>query len=169
MNVVVERSRKKMMWAILGCLALVLASAVIATQGPPLAIVIGVVGLVTFLGFGVTWVVLSRRKGPGLVVDDEGFDDRSSAVAVGRVPWSDVRGLSEWTASGSSSVVVHVADPDVYLVRLPWLARRLARVNVAMAGSPVTIASTGLDIDHERLFALLQEGLERHRRVESGR
>ena len=42
--------------------------------------------MLTFGLFGSAWIVLSLRANPGLVVDDTGFDDRSSAVAVGRVP-----------------------------------------------------------------------------------
>ena len=41
--------------------------------------------MLTFGLFGSAWIVLSLRANPGLVVDDTGFDDRSSAVAVGRV------------------------------------------------------------------------------------
>ena len=50
--------------------------------------------MLTFGLFGSAWIVLSLRANPGLVVDDTGFDDRSSAVAVGRVPWSDVTSVS---------------------------------------------------------------------------
>ena len=168
MYVVVERSRKKILLSILGSVAFVLVSLAIAAQGSALALVVGTVGVVTFVGFGVLWVALGMRRGPGLIVDDDGFDDGTSALAVGRVPWADVTGVSDWTAFRSSTVVVHVRNPDAYLARLTWIARPAARANLAVVGSPVTMTSSSLDMDSESLSALLHEGFERHRRVRSG-
>ena len=74
--------------------------------------------------------------------------------------------MSEWGAFGSSSVVVEVNDPEVYLAQLGWLARLPARANRRMVGSPVTVSSTGLRISSD-LLALLRETHLRYRlRVE---
>ena len=163
MPVTIERSRGKSVLALLGCVLFVLASLGILAQGTAATFVVGVVGLVTFGGFGLGWVRLALRRGPGLVVDDDGFDDASTLVSVGRVPWSDVLEVSDWSLSGSTSIVVRVRNPDTYLRRLRGPARWAARVNGRMVGSPVTLASTGLRTDSAELHEVLADGLRRYR------
>jgi hypothetical protein len=116
--------------------------------------------------FGVAGVAMMLRRGPGFVVDDEGFTDASSMVAMGRVPWSDVVNVWKWKASTTTNIVVTVRDPEVYLTRLRGPAKWAAHANLGMVGSPVALASTGLRISRGDLFELLSSRLsasqERH-------
>ena len=162
MNVEVERSRVKGLAAILGCVLFILASLAIIAQGSALTLVVGTVGLLTFIGFGIGWIVLLLRTGPGLVVDDTGFDDRSSATATGRVSWADVKLLSRRSIAGTPLVVVDVRDPEAYSARLSRFARVVASANRHWLGSPVVISSVSLKISFESLFKLLHEGLEQY-------
>jgi hypothetical protein len=159
----IERSRGKSVLALLACVLFVVASLGILARGTATSFVVGVAGLVTFAGFGVGWVWLSLRRGPGLVVDEDGFDDASSLVSVGRVRWSDVRDVVTWGAFGSTNVVVLVRNPDEYLARLHGPGRWAARINGRMVGSPVTLASTGLRTSADDLEQLLRDGLQRYR------
>ena len=161
-HVVVERSRVKMLLSTLGSALFVVASLAIVAQGSAITLLVGAAGVITFTSFGLAWILLCLRAGPGLVVDDTGFDDQSSAVAVGRVMWSDVTSGSEWGAFGSSHVVVNVRNPEVYLARLGWFARLAAAANRRLVGSPVTIASNGLKTNFENLNMLLHQAFEQY-------
>ena len=161
MQVVVARSRAKSLACLLGCALFVAASLAIITEGSALTLIVGAVGVLTFVGFGIGWIVVLLRAGPGLVVDDTGFDDTSSLTAVGRVLWADVTTVSELRISGSSFVVVGVRDPGLYLTRLRGLARVVAIANNRLFGSPVTITSVSLKISFASLSILLAEGLRR--------
>lgn len=162
MYVVVQRSRVKGLVAVLGCALFVVGSLAIIAQGSALTLVVGTVGVLTFGLFGIAWIVLLLRANPGLVVDDTGFDDRSSAVAVGRVPWSDVTSVSELRMLSTSFVVVEVREPEAYAARLSRLARLAARANRGLVGSPVTVGSVGLKTSFENLSKLLHEGFEQY-------
>ena len=162
MGVVVERSRAKGLAALLGCAIFIVASLAIIAQGSALTLVVGVVGLLTFAGFGIGWIVLLSRTGPGLVVDDTGFDDRSSASAVGRVLWADVTSVSQRSIFTTSLVVVDVRDPEVYLARLGRLGRLAGTANRRLVGSAVVLSSVGLKTSLGRLSTLLREGFERY-------
>ena len=151
------------MLALLGCVLFVIASLAILAQGTATSFVVGVVGLVTFAGFGAGWVWLTLRRGPGLVVDEDGFDDASSLVSVGRVRWADVEDVVTWGTLGSTTVVVLVRNPDAYLARLHGPGRWAARINGRMVGTPVTLASTGLRTSAADLEQLLRDGLQRYR------
>ena len=163
MGVVVERSRGKILLAFLGSVGFVVLSLAILTVGSASSLVVGVLGALTFGAFAVGWLLILFRGGPGLVLDDDGFEDHSSGVAVGRVPWTDVTSVDRWGAFGSAFVVVRVRDPAVYLARLSWLARPAAWANWRMVGSPVTLGSVGLRTGFDHLHGLLQDGFERHR------
>ncbi|MGF9761120.1 STM3941 family protein [Microvirga sp. 0TCS3.31] len=159
---VVERSRAKAMASVLGCALFIVASLAIVAQGSAVTLLVGTAGIVTFAGFGTAWIVLLLRAGPGLVVDDTGFDDRSSATAVGRVQWADVTSVSRQVMFGVSFVVVDVRDPDTYLARLGPVARPAAAANRRLTGSPVTVTSVGLKISFPELSMLLRESFEQH-------
>ena len=85
MQVVVARSRGKRLAGLLGCALFVVASLAIIAEGSALTLIVGAVGLPIFVGFGIAWIVVLLRAGPGLVVDETGFDDTSSLTPVGRV------------------------------------------------------------------------------------
>jgi len=162
MHVVVERSRAKGLASILGCALFIVASLAIVAQGSALTLVVGALGVLTFGGFGIGWIVLLLRAGPGLVVDDTGFSDHSSAVALGRVLWSDVTSVSERSVFHTPLVVVNVREPEAYVARLGRLARVAATANRRLVGSPVVIASVGLKSSFANLSMLLREGFEQY-------
>ncbi len=162
MYVVVKRSRVKGLAAILGCALFVVVSLAMIAEGSALTLVVGTVGVLTFGSFGIAWIVMLLRANPGLVVDDTGFDDRSSAVAVGRVPWGDVTSVSELSIFRTSYVVVEVHEPEVYEARLSRFARLAARANRGLVGSPVSVSSVGLKTSFENLSKLLHEGFEQY-------
>ena len=161
-RVVVERSRTKGLLAFAGCVVFVVLCLLIATTGHPVALAIAVLGIVTFGSFGALWVRQLVRSGPGLGVDDDGVDVTSSASGVGRVPWSDVTHVSTWGMPGSRNVVVHVRNPEDHVERLGWFARRSARANVSLVGSPVVLNANTLQTDTESLVRLLHQGHEGH-------
>jgi hypothetical protein len=164
MHVVVERSRVKSLACILGCAVFIVASLAIIAEGSAVTLVVGAVGVLTFAGFGIGWIVLLLRAGPALVVDDTGFSDRSSAMAVGRVLWSDVTSVSEQSIFRTPLIVVNVREPEAYVARLGRFSRVAARANVHLVGSPVTLASVGLKTSFSSLYTLLRDGFEQYRR-----
>ena len=156
-----ERSPGKSGLALLGCLGFIAVSLTLMRFGGPFGVAVGVLGTVTFGVFLVLWVRMALRGG-GLVIDDEGLDDHSSATAVGRVPWADVVGVAERADLGSPIVVVTVRNPHAYLTRVGRLGRAAARANLALVGSPVTLTSTGLRTDHARLLRTLEDAFREY-------
>ena len=163
MRVVVPRSRVKSLAGILGCALFVVAALAIIAEGSALTLIVGVVGLLTFVAFGIAWIVGPLRAGPGLVVDGTGFDDTSSLTPVGRVLWADVTKVSQLSIAGTSLVVVGVRDPELYVTRLRGLSRFAATANNRLFGSPVIIAAVSLKISSADLSTLLTEGLRHYR------
>jgi hypothetical protein len=127
---------------------------------------LSVVGVSFFGMCGVYGCFKAFDNRPGLIVDSTGFIDNSSAVAVGRVLWSEVTAVNVSEVSGQRFVTVMVAEPEQFNRRCGPLIRMLHSVNMRMTGSPINISANPLQISFEGLFALLASGLERHRELE---
>ncbi len=100
---------------------------------------------------------------PGLVIDETGILDNSSAVAGGSVPWTDVVGVGQWEISGQRFVVIFVKEPEKYIKRGNYLCRMLTAANVKLVGSPIAISPNALQMSFDHLMQVLTDGFERHR------
>jgi hypothetical protein len=103
-----------------------------------------------------------RANEPGLIVEPGGFSDRSSATAVGWVPWSDIDHLSVVEVQGNRFILVQVRNPDTYLARAGGLARKAMEMNARLYGSPVFLSATGLQVSFDELFRVIKQGLDRY-------
>lgn len=109
---------------------------------------------------------------PALVIDALGIIDHSSAVAIGRIHWSDITEIREYKApTGALSkhrfIVILLQDPAAYLSRQTHsLKRKTMEANLRQCGSPVTLSVTGLDTTFELLESELQQGLATYRDTE---
>jgi hypothetical protein len=131
---------------------------------------VAVAGMVFFGCAGAFAFVKYFDTAPALTIDGRGLRDRSSAVAVGFVPWHDVAGVKEYGLLGQRFVVVMLREPDKYSGALaPWL-RPIARINTRMCGSPVILAPTALELEFAQLYRLVEAGLAKYRadRVPAG-
>jgi hypothetical protein len=162
----VERNRKKTLLSILGCIPLGLASAAIAAGGSISAVVVGAVGVVIFIRAVAPLALGLTRRGPGLIIDDDGFDDRSTPLSAGRVSWTDVLTVYPLPVHKHWVIVIEFRHPHTDLARHSWLFRISARATLALVGPPLSLTLTAgnLKTDTESLFALLHESFERHRR-----
>lgn len=100
----------------------------------------------------VAVVRLLDRK-PGLVIDRQGFDDRSHFDSVGRVDWADVRELRVMTVGRKRMLAVDVHDRGRF-ARRGNLLRRFMRM--APIGGPVVLGSGGLDVDFDTLVQIVR-------------
>jgi hypothetical protein len=116
-------------------------------------------GLSVVVLFGVAAAFAARKlfdRRPALELGPAGLLARSSALAVGLVPWTDIAGFKVFELRGQRMVVVLVHDQAPYLARGGLLARAMRRANAAMCGSPITFASSSMRIDFDRLLELVQ-------------
>lgn len=115
--------------------------------------IIGLFGLMAFL----LMKKLSDTK-VGLVVDDQGINDNSSATSVGMVEWEDVSSIKSIDLGIVKSIVIDITKPEKYIDRgSSKLTRYTLQKNYETYGSPVIIAAAALKIKHESLIQLLQD------------
>ena len=168
-TLVIKLSRKKLVLLLLISLAFIAAAWWMLTfddeairevrtlSNPVIFRAVGIAALI----FGVVGLAITVRKffdsRPGLVLSAEGLHDNSSGVSAGLIPWSDVTGFQVGQIQRTKFVVILVKDNEKYLQRGNALQKALHRANTRMVGSPLSIASTTLDIGFEELCAELEK------------
>jgi hypothetical protein len=95
----------------------------------------------------------ASRRGPRLTIDDAGVYDHS--LAIGVIPWRDIRGIALHRLGGSAFIALELVDAEQYTARLSGFRRRAARTNVALGLPPLALNVTGLETAPERLADLL--------------
>lgn len=171
-RVEIERGRG-LSWMLVACLALALvglwmlvspgsgASYQRGLRGVDDPVVVRVLGAAAVLLFGAPLLVALRRllapPSVGLVIDRQGFEDRSSLLRVGRVAWSEVGAMELARVAGQPLLGVRCISPETVVQRVPHpVLRWLARVNTKHQGTPVSIAARNLAFTVDELVAHLE-------------
>jgi hypothetical protein len=100
---------------------------------------------------------------PGLIIDDQGIVDNSSAVGAGRILWDEVVALNVSEIAGQRFITIVVADPEKFVGRGVFLSRMLNAVNTKMTGSPINISSNSLGLKFDELVQALTAAFEKHK------
>jgi hypothetical protein len=140
---------------LLGLTCLMVAAAwLCTTQSDWIARAVGWLG-VGFFGLGfIAFPIMMFRRGPQLVIDDAGIEDRRQKMGV--IRWEDIRSLSIGSVSSAKFLCVELTDPEKYLSRVPRWRRALASMNPKMGFPEVTISFSGLRPGLEEVWAFLQ-------------
>lgn len=125
---------------------------------------VGYCGIVVF-GFGCA--VLIRKlfvHHPGLIIDQNGITENTTYMSVGRIEWKDIVGLDTYQVESTKMIIVYIKNPAEYIERAKnGLAAKAMRMSQSMTGSPLSINSGALKINHDDLERLLWEELEKRR------
>jgi hypothetical protein len=167
-ELIIRQSKTKLTFIILGSIAFVVGSIwmwLIAdgqTRHSPLFLKgVAIVGACFFSLCFVFGCVKLFDGRPGLIVDDEGIVDNSSAVSAGkRILWDDVIGLRVTEVAKQRFVTIDLFEPEKYVKQRNFIFRMLNAANTKMTGSPINISSNSLDVDSDELWYLLNEGFK---------
>jgi len=120
---------------------------------------------VGFFGLcGVFAVLKLFDFAPGLIVDSEGIVDNSSAIAAGRIPWTDIRGFEIQTIQNNRILTIQVHDPEKYVQRASFLKRAFVALNASHFGGPIQISSHALKVSFDQLVTVLTEAYANQQR-----
>lgn len=115
------------------------------------------IGVLSIVFFGLCGLVGVRKlfdRKPALVLTETGLHDNSSGVSAGLVPWSEIERFSLFEVSKQKLLIIHVKNMAKYVEAGGVIRRALNRMNVKLAGSPISISSSTLKIDFDELLEL---------------
>lgn len=161
-------SKKKLFLLLIGAIVFValgtwfVMSPETFSKGPLRSVTaIYLVGMASIVFFGFAALYILRKlpdSKPGLIIDETGITDNSSAIAAGHIPWTDIDSLSVITIQKQSFILFNVHHPQDYIDRQKGiLKKKMMQMNVRLYGSPLLISASGLKIGFEELYKLVSE------------
>jgi len=133
----VDRARLPKLYVINAILLAVSYSCTLA--GRPDGRVVGWTGLAIFGSFLVGLLRLAILRGPVVVIDDRGIEDR--LMGYGLIPWAEIRGVhvTDMGPGNGKCLSLRVDHPETYVANLPPHRRLLARVNARFGVTKVML------------------------------
>ncbi|HOY20288.1 MAG TPA: STM3941 family protein [Haliscomenobacter sp.] len=116
---------------------------------------------ILFFGSGAFWIIRKLfDRGPGLIIDEQGLTDNSSAISAGQILWTDIEAISVLEIQRQKLIMLQVKNPQDYIDKQPsGLKRKLMNMNFRMYGTPLSISSNGLKISFAELLKILNDQL----------
>lgn len=149
---VVRPARGRLVLLALGGLAFVAVGLLMIRDGG-FGAALGAVS-VLFFGFCLVAIVVRLfRTRPALVIDCDGIEENSSAVSVGRIPWSEVTEVRPHSFQGQRFLGIGLVDPDVVLGHQPALKRKALDSSMRMTGFAVNVPLRMLKVREDDLLA----------------
>jgi hypothetical protein len=158
-RIAIPFSRMKCLLIVAVALVFVVACAYFATHSeghsrhsPMFIRIVCGVGVPFFAAIAIMSVVRLVDSRPGLVVDRQGIDDRTSFASVGRVDWADIHGLRATRARWNNALVVELHEP----ARFAWRGNVVQRLLRTGAASPVVLGSNALDVPFDTMVQIVR-------------
>ena len=80
------------------------------------------------------------NKKSGLVFNNLGIIDKSNAMTLGMIPWSEIAGAEKLDVLGQKMLKIMLRDPRQYIARAGMLKKIALKINHWTGGTPVIIA-----------------------------
>lgn len=115
-----------------------------------------------FGGIAVVLLVYTALRGvspePCIILDDQGVFDKR--LKVGVISWDDIRHIMLYNVAGSKYVSLELHNPETYEARRPRWLRIVSQVPRIYGMSPISISTSGLEMNNKKLASLILEGCE---------
>lgn len=97
-----------------------------------------------------------------LVVNQEGFTDHSSTIALGFIPWSDVEEMHTTKVGDVTFIEVAIRNEERYLEKLKGWQRKAIDINRGMGQQAVLINLTFTGYDPKEVLDVMQEAFSQY-------
>lgn len=126
--------------------------------------IIVLIGAASIIFFGICAVLYCKRltkTEPILIVDEQGITDNSSALALGFVPWGDVKSIDIAEVNASFGVIekfinINVTDEEKYLSKATKIQRPIIQSNINSGHGVIAINLNSTGIKLEDVFPKMQ-------------
>lgn len=126
--------------------------------------ILRIIGVMIVMFFGFTASILVRKLRddiPGMIIDEVGINDNSSAVAAGMILWRDVKDVFVVETGSQKFIMIEVHEPEKYIERQThYLQKKAMEHNLKTYGSPLSITAQGLKYNFDKLYTLIRTNME---------
>jgi len=122
--------------------------------------VAGYVGLIFFGPCGLYIFYKLFDTKPGLVIDDKGILDNSSAASGHIIKGNRIVGLRIGQVKSTKFILIDLVDPEQFLNEASGITKTLMWGTYKMYGTPTSISSSTLNIDFDELYDMIDRRLK---------
>lgn len=120
-----------------------------------------IAALICIIFFGFTSIMMIIRlfnKNPGLIINEKGIYDNSTALALGFIPWKDIKDIKIVNINNGKFILIVLRNPIEYLNKTTqWIKLRGIKMNYKYHGTPICFSANSLKIKTINLYSLLAE------------
>ena len=165
----IPRSKKKMIFMLIGSFVFVLIGVWIIVAQPTVKniffnnlIVKNISGALAIIFFGIIAISIGRKlpqKAAGLIINDDGIFDNSSAIPAGFIYWTEISNISVINIANQKLLMIGIKNPEEFINRQSGIKRQAMKINYNTYGSPISISANMLKITFDDLHSLLLKKL----------
>jgi hypothetical protein len=112
----------------------------------------------TILGVYIFFKLFDTK--PGLIIDNHGIYDNSSAAAGQMIRWERMKGFRVEQVASTRFILIDIENPEEFISQFHGIKKRLISSTYKMYGTPVSISTSALDFRLEKLTQILEERLK---------
>jgi hypothetical protein len=132
-------------------------------RNPEIIRIVGVFSACFFGLIGFYVVIKLFDNKPGLILDEIGITDNSSAIAYGLIFWKDIVSIRTEKIQTTQFLIIEVNNPEEYIKNSSKFKKLLFKTNFKIYGTPLSINASGLKTNFKKLEALIQTEFEKHK------
>lgn len=131
-------------------------------EEPTFVKVISVVGLVFFGTCGIYGLTKIFDRKPGLIINQFGLNDNSSAISGHLIKWADIKEFSTIQVKSTRFLLIFVHYPQDYIENANSFKRFWMRLNYKFYGTPLCISSNMLKCDFDELVETIESEMKNY-------
>jgi hypothetical protein len=113
---------------------------------------------IAFFGYCLYFAVDRLVRNPvALIINEHGFEDRSSSIGCGFLPWSEIDFAFVTTMQGQRFVSLVPKDVKSFLDSQPKSRAKLMQANIVLCGAPINFSCNSLAIRLPQLMSLVSQ------------
>ncbi|MFM7429801.1 MAG: STM3941 family protein [Flammeovirgaceae bacterium] len=120
----------------------------------------GYVGLIFFglCGLYIFYKLFDTK--PGLIIDNNGILDNSSAASGHIIKWERIVGLRVGQVKSTKFILIDLVDPEQFMNEMKGIKKTLMWGTYKMYGTLTSISSSTLNCDFDELYNLIDKRLQ---------
>lgn len=125
--------------------------------------IIRLIGFIGLFFFGIASIFIIPKlfdNTSGLVINNVGIIDNSTASPVGLILWDDITKIEVKKINSINILLIFLKNPTDYISKANWINRFGLNNNMKTYGTPVTITSLGMKCSFKELTKLILTNYE---------
>jgi len=126
----------------------------------------GVLSVVFFGLAAIYFIIKIFDNKQGLLLDNQGITDNSSAITIGFVDWKEVHYIEIINIMGQEMIAIHLKDENQYLLKVKNPIKKwLLKTNSQYFGGMMNISANALNASTDELYKSINKYFQKYKEI----